>query len=196
LDRADWARCVLIIGQGLVDQVLSLRPKERLALFEQAAGIAPYRNRREDAVHRLDETQHNLERVYDILSEIEPRLRRLKRQAERAEQHIALTKELMETLRVWYGYRWSHAVADLEQARHSASLPGKAGFAAHESSDKVTTNILALRQQSPNCAPPWPTCTGKAARSTPRRSVASANWPSRANISGSWNVRQEESAPR
>ncbi len=148
LDRAGLGRdAYLIIGQGLVDQVLSLRPKERLALFEQAAGIAPYRNRREDAVHRLDETQHNLERVYDILSEIEPRLRRLKRQAERAEQHIALTKELMETLRVWYGYRWSHAVADLEQARQRVVYREKQALQRTESSDKVTTNILALRQQ-------------------------------------------------
>ncbi len=63
----------LVIGQGLVDQTLSLRPQERLALFEQAAGITPYRTRREDAVRHLEQTKSNLQRVYDIVGEIEPR---------------------------------------------------------------------------------------------------------------------------
>jgi len=61
LDRAGLGRdAYLTVGQGLVDQVLSLRPTERTGLFEQAAGIAPYRTRREEALRRLDDTRHNL----------------------------------------------------------------------------------------------------------------------------------------
>ena len=148
LDRAGLGRdAYLIIGQGLVDQVLALRPQERLALFEQAAGIAPYRTRREDAAGRLDETHHNLERVYDIVGEIEPHLRRLKRQAARAEQYAELTAELTTTLRTWYGYRWGRAVSELEQARHRVTYHDEKVRQHAGASETVTTRIAELRQQ-------------------------------------------------
>ncbi len=148
LDRAGLGRdAYLIIGQGLVDHVLALRPQERLALFEQAAGIAPYRARREDAVSRLDETHRNLERVYDIVGEIEPQVRRLKKQAARAEQHAELTAELNTTLRTWYGYRWGRAVAELEQARQRVAYRVEKVQQAAAESDATTTTIITLRQQ-------------------------------------------------
>lgn len=118
LDRAGLGRdAYLTIGQGLVDQVLSLRASERLALFEQAAGIAPYRSRREEAAGRLEKTQRNLERVRDIIGEIEPRLRRLERQVERAKQHAELSTDLRKRQRIWYGYRWGKVLDKLEAAR-------------------------------------------------------------------------------
>ncbi|MFN2110585.1 MAG: chromosome segregation protein SMC [Anaerolineae bacterium] len=148
LDRAGLGRdAYLIIGQGLVDQVLALRPQERLALFEQAAGIAPYRTRREDAANRLDETHHNLERIYDIVGEIEPHLRRLKRQAARAEQYAGLTAELNTTLRTWYGYRWGRAVSELEQARQRVAYHDEKVRQHTGASETVTTRIVELRQQ-------------------------------------------------
>ncbi len=67
-------RTYTIIGQGLVDMALSLRPDERRRFFEEAAGIGLYRSRRDEALGRLEATQRNLERVQDILSELEPRL--------------------------------------------------------------------------------------------------------------------------
>lgn len=147
LDRAGLGRdAYLIIGQGLVDHVLALRPQERLALFEQAAGIAPYRTRREDAVSRLEETRRNLERVYDIVGEIEPQVRRLKKQAARAEQHAELTAELNTTLRTWYGYRWGRAVSELEQARQRVAYRVEKVQQAAAESDAITTTIIALRQ--------------------------------------------------
>ena len=148
LDRAGLGRdAYLIIGQGLVDHVLALRPQERLALFEQAAGIAPYRTRREDAAGRLDETHRNLERVYDIVGEIEPHLRRLKRQAARAEQHAELTAELNATLRTWYGYRWGRAIAELEQARERVTYRDEKVRQYADQSETVTESIVSLRQQ-------------------------------------------------
>jgi chromosome segregation protein len=62
-----------VIGQGMVDAALSLRPEERRELFEEAAGITPHLRKREQALRRIDETRRNLERVSDILSEIQPR---------------------------------------------------------------------------------------------------------------------------
>ena len=68
-------RTYTVIGQGMVDQALALNSDERRALFEEAAGISLYRNKREDALRKLDETRRNLERVRDILAEIGPRVR-------------------------------------------------------------------------------------------------------------------------
>ncbi len=87
-------RTYTVIGQGLVDSALSQRPEERRALFEEAAGIAAYRNRRDDALAKLEETRHNLERVRDILTEIAPRLQLLERQSERARRYQVLAVEL------------------------------------------------------------------------------------------------------
>ncbi len=66
-------RTYTVIGQGLVDAVLSLRPDDRRALFEEAAGISLYQRKRADAVSRLEETRSNLLRVNDIINEIAPR---------------------------------------------------------------------------------------------------------------------------
>jgi chromosome segregation protein len=63
-------RTYTIIGQGLVDAALSLKPEERRRFFEEAAGIGLYRTRREDTLNRLDATHRNLERVQDILAEL------------------------------------------------------------------------------------------------------------------------------
>ena len=152
LDRAGLGRdAYLMIGQGLVDQVLSLRPQERLALFEQAAGITPYRTRREDAVGRLEETKANLQRIYDIIGEIEPRLRRLQRQASKAEEHARLQKELSETLRTWYGYRWGRALGNLEQARQRASYREEKALALLEGGTGLEARVVRQREQSSQC---------------------------------------------
>jgi len=76
-------RTYTIIGQGLVDAALSLKPEERRRFFEEAAGIGLYRSRREESINRLDLTRRNLERVRDILGELEPRLQSLEKQARR-----------------------------------------------------------------------------------------------------------------
>ena len=146
LGRAGLGRDAhLIIGQGLVDQVLSLRPSQRLGIFEQAAGIAPYRKRREDAAEKLEDTRHNLERVQDIIGEIEPRLRRLEKQTARLDQHARLTKALHETLRVWYGYRWGQALSKLDAARLLVKYREDKATQKLEEAEALTGRITQLR---------------------------------------------------
>ena len=110
-------RTYTVIGQGLVDAVLSLRPDERRTLFEEAAGITLYQSKRADALARLEETHTNLLRINDIVNEIVPLLRRLEREAERAERHTMLSQELNGLLRTWYGYRWHHEQLELRRTR-------------------------------------------------------------------------------
>ncbi|MEZ4868430.1 MAG: chromosome segregation protein SMC [Caldilineaceae bacterium] len=112
-------RTYAVIGQGLIDRVLNLAPEERRTLFEEAAGITGYQHKRTTTLSRLEATQQNLTRVRDILSELTPRLKYLKRQADRAREYEAIASDLRSMLRDWYGYRWHTTLATLEQNRRS-----------------------------------------------------------------------------
>ena len=94
------------MGQGLVEEVLRLRPDERRALIEEVADVRRHRLKLEDAQRRRAETQENLERAHLLVGEVEPRLRTLERQAKRALQHAELRARLQEALRLWYGREW------------------------------------------------------------------------------------------
>ena len=112
-------RTYTIMGQGLVDASLALKAEERRKLFEEAAGVGLYRTRREEALKRLETTQRNLERVLDIMSELEPRLRSLERQAKRASEYSRAQADLKIILREWYGYHWHKAQQELMDARET-----------------------------------------------------------------------------
>lgn len=112
-------RTYTIIGQGLVDAALALRPDERRKLFEEAAGIGLYRSRKEESLRRLESTRKNLDRVLDILTEIKPRLRSLERQAERYQEHHRLQSDLRLLLREWYGFQWHQKQQDLRNVRNA-----------------------------------------------------------------------------
>jgi chromosome segregation protein len=113
-------RTYTIIGQGLVDAALALKAEERRRLFEEAAGIGLHRTRREEAIKRLETTRRNLERVHDILAELQPRLRSLERQAKRAQEYSQMKDDLKIVLREWYGYHWHKAQAELVEAQVNA----------------------------------------------------------------------------
>jgi len=116
-------RTYAVIGQGLIDRVLNLAPEERRSLFEEAAGITGYQQKRLTTLNRLEATQQNLTRVQDILAELTPRLKYLHRQAERAREYERIATDLRSMLRDWYGYRWHTTLRALEeQGRHEAEL--------------------------------------------------------------------------
>jgi chromosome segregation protein len=133
-------RTYTIIGQGLVDAALALKAEERRRLFEEAAGIGLHRARREEAIKRLETTSRNLERVQDILAELQPRLRSLERQAKRAQEYNQMKEDLKVLLREWYGYHWHSAQAELVTVQIDASQK-------EEILSKVQSNQLNLDQK-------------------------------------------------
>jgi len=106
-----------VINQGMVDATLSLRPEARRVLFEEAAGIAPQLRKRAEALRRIQETERNLERVSDILNELRPSARRLRHQAERAEEYLLLRQDVQELQRIWYGHQWQRHQQEFERAQ-------------------------------------------------------------------------------
>src|SRR5512146_3374152 len=135
-------RTYAILGQGLVDASLALKADERRRLFEEAAGVGLYRVRREEALKRLENTERNLERVQDIMSEVAPRIKTLERQAKRAGEYGAAQAELKETLQQWYGYHWHVAERELAQARekltHEEAKVGQAREAHQLAQEKYS----------------------------------------------------------
>ena len=112
-------RTYTILGQGLVDASLALKADDRRRLFEEAAGVGLYRSRREDALKRLETTERNLERVLDIMAELEPRIRSLERQAKRAIDFARAQADMKVILREWYGYHWHRSQRDLTDVREA-----------------------------------------------------------------------------
>jgi chromosome segregation protein len=106
-----------VISQGRVESIVTSKPRDRRALIEEAAGLGKHRKRRRRAQLKLERTQHNLDRALDVEREARARLRPLKRQAEAADLHARLERQVLET-------RW-------ELARDTAR-ERRAGLAAAE----------------------------------------------------------------
>lgn len=83
-----------IIGQGRIDEILSVRSTDRREVFEAAAGISRFRHRKEEAERKLERTEENLVRINDKLAELELQVEPLKKQSETAEKYLGLREEL------------------------------------------------------------------------------------------------------
>lgn len=83
-----------IIGQGRIEEILSTRSEDRRGIFEEASGIVKYKSRKREAQRKLDDTESNLLRIYDLVSELEDQVEPLREQSERAIQFKALKEEL------------------------------------------------------------------------------------------------------
>ena len=82
------------IGQGRIDEILSLKSADRREIFEEAAGISKYRHRKEETERKLAHTEDNLMRIGDKVSELELQLEPLKVQSEKAKKYLTLKDEL------------------------------------------------------------------------------------------------------
>ena len=90
------------IGQGRIDEILSLKSGDRREIFEEAAGISKYRHRKEETERKLAHTEDNLLRIGDKVSELELQLEPLKNQSEKAKKYLELKDELMGVeIAVW-----------------------------------------------------------------------------------------------
>ncbi len=85
-----------VISQGRVDAIVTSKPRDRRLLIEEAAGLGKHRKRRRRAQLKLERTQENLDRALDIEREARTRLRPLKRQAEAAELHERLERQILQ----------------------------------------------------------------------------------------------------
>src|SRR5690625_117064 len=96
MDSGLGSEAYSIISQGKVEEVLSSKPDERRVIFEEAAGVLKYKQRKQKAEFKLSETNENLNRVDDIIYEVEQQIDPLYKQSEIAKQYMEKTEQLKE----------------------------------------------------------------------------------------------------
>jgi chromosome segregation protein len=136
-----------IMGQGLVDEVLSMTADERRSFLDEAADVKRFRTKIKEAQDRLAATRDNIEKVTIVVSEIEPRLAQLSRQAERASEHAKLSAELSELLRAFYGYRWAEAHNSVVRARAALDQRAAEDSAAAERVTQLREQLRTLGEE-------------------------------------------------
>ena len=83
-----------IISQGKIEEILSSKPTDRRVIFEEAAGVLKYKKRKEEALRKLERTNANMDRVNDIIKELEVQVEPLKEQKRIALEYLDLEDEL------------------------------------------------------------------------------------------------------
>ena len=104
-----------IMAQGQIDQILSSKPEERRAVFEEAAGITKYKSQRKEALAKLALTETNLVRVADVVTEIGRQIGSLRRQASKALRYKKLTWRLRHLALAHHGYHYAQVSTTLTQ---------------------------------------------------------------------------------
>ncbi len=137
MDTGIGTQAYSMVGQGKMDLILSSKPEDRRYLFEEAAGIIKYKNRKRLAMRRLESAEQNLLRLSDIIAEVQRQMRSLKRQVNAAIRYRELTDQLrdIEIRAAWFEFvRLTSEIAEL-----------KKGFAASSKQyEGLTTRITTL----------------------------------------------------
>lgn len=114
-----------VIGQNKVDEILNSKPEERRLIFEEAAGIAKYKQRKKESIRKLEDTNQNLVRIEDVTAELEGQLPALKLKAENTEKYLALAKQRTEVQEIllFHKMRESERLQE-ETAREQEAVQG------------------------------------------------------------------------
>lgn len=126
-----------VINQGMSDAVLSASPSERKVVLEDAAGVKQYQIKKERALRKLESTQENLERVSELINEIEPHLRMLKRQADKAQKGKELMVILREKQLKLFSYLWHIFQAEKDNSSAEKNNLGAKMMNAQREVDKI-----------------------------------------------------------
>ncbi len=95
-----------VINQGMSDALLNATPIDRRSVLEDAAGVKQYQIKKQRSLKKLDSTRENMERVSGLIKEIEPHLRMLRRQAEKAQQGKIISEQLKEKQTKLFSFLW------------------------------------------------------------------------------------------
>jgi len=131
-DASTGAHSPAMVRQGQIGELIAARPTARRALLEEAAGISGLHSRRHEAELRLRGAEANLERVDDIIAQVETQLETLKRQARLATRYRGLSGDIRRTEATLYHIRWVAArFAEKDTEAQQAVLVRQLAEATH-----------------------------------------------------------------
>lgn len=105
-----------IVGQGMITEIINATPTERKLFFDEATGIKQYQIQRDKAVNKVNRTEENIAQTHQILEELAPRLRLLKRQVNKLEQRKTLEAELRQNQGIYYSALWHNLTSEKQKS--------------------------------------------------------------------------------
>ncbi|HDL01715.1 MAG TPA: chromosome segregation protein SMC, partial [candidate division Zixibacteria bacterium] len=137
-DTGMGAHSYSVIQQDMIEAIISDKAEERRFLFEEAAGITKYKQRKKAALRKLEATENDFLRLNDIYSEVQTQVRSLKRQQKKAERYQTISDEIKN----WELYLSSTRMKEIEQERRRIK-------AEHDQmSDKIAASETAINKLS------------------------------------------------
>ena len=152
-----------IVGQGKIDEILSVKSADRREIFEEAAGISKFRHRKEETERKLERTEENLVRINDKIAELELQVGPLRSQAETAKKYLILRDELRTLeISVWLEnldkiktdsikLNTDYALAQQELERANAALD-ELYAASEQFAEKAHANDMEQERLRTECA--------------------------------------------
>ena len=134
IDTGMGANAYSIIELKMIEDILSENPEERKRLFEEAAGVNKYRMQRKAAIRKLEATKEDLVRLNDIITEVESKVKNLRRQLRRYEQYQEITQKLIEAEVQLAARKVADVQANLQPIEANLKLD-------HEKLDKIIVEL-------------------------------------------------------
>lgn len=140
-DQSTGARSPSMVGQGRIGELIQAKPQARRALLEEAAGISGLHTRRHEAELRLKAAEQNLERLDDVVGELESQIESLKRQARQASRFKNLSADIRKAEATLLHQRWTLAKTQEGEARSALAI------ATALVGDRAAAQMAAAREQ-------------------------------------------------
>lgn len=146
-DASTGAHSPALVRQGQIGELIAAKPQQRRALLEEAAGISGLHSRRHEAELRLRAAEQNLERVDDIVAQVEQQLETLKRQARQATRYRSISGDIRKAEALLYHIRWVAArFAEKETEAAQARLIGQLADATH--AERSAAKALEIAEEA------------------------------------------------
>ena len=153
-DAATGARSPALVRQGQIGEIVNAKPEQRRRILEDAAGIAGLHSRRHEAELRLRQAENNMERLQDVIGQINSQVESLKRQARQARRYKEISEELRKTEAIHLHLNWqeiqalvSTEEAALGEAQRTLGLATQAEAAALREENERAENLQPLRDE-------------------------------------------------
>ncbi|KKQ14435.1 MAG: hypothetical protein US30_C0004G0072 [Candidatus Moranbacteria bacterium GW2011_GWF2_36_839] len=130
-----------VVNQGMADSVLNATPFERRSVIEDAAGVKQYQIKKERSLRKLDSTRQNLQRANELMEEIKPHLRMLKRQADKAAESEGVSIELSNKQTRLFSYLWHNFQRERNRLNEEKEESGRILINMQREVDKLTDEI-------------------------------------------------------
>lgn len=158
-DASTGARSPSMVGQGRIGELISAKPQARRALLEEAAGISGLHSRRHEAELRLRAADSNLERLEDVVGQMDSQLDSLKRQARQANRYRTISNDIRKTSALSFHLKWDATkVAEADAESHLNQVTSQVGERAEVQAESAKVQAIlaskmpALREDEAKAA--------------------------------------------